>query len=235
MSATPQTTDPSTNADADAQWSKDLGATIRKSVESPFAALIASVEALGSADSDGEARSGRVGNAIEMLESVRHGVQALVDLVAPSESIPLRCGLAELGRSAVLATPAPVRASLHIAIDDDEARVEVDGPRFSRCLSYLLFANLMPGQEALFHVHRVHDSGAFTLSFDNLASQTDNAEPVLGIHNSTMHDGFMQLVAERELIRLGGSLEYRSLPSGTTQLTALLPLHSDNDQAGGEA
>lgn len=232
MTATPQTTDPSSPADA--QWSKDLGATIRKSVESPFAALIASVEELGRMDPDGSLRSCRVDNAIEMLQSVRHGVQALVDLVAPSESHPLRCSLAELGRSAVLATPPQVRAGLQIAIDDDPSMVQVDGPRFSRCLSYLLFANLSPGQEALFHTHQSHGQGAFTLSFQRIAAPTSD-EMVAADPGLAMPDGFMQLVAERELIRLGGSLEYRILPSGNTQLTALLPLEPASDDPNGEA
>ena len=229
MTATPQTTDSS--ALAEANWSKDLGATIRKSVESPFAALIASVEELGAAGPDGDVRSDRVDNAIEMLESVRHGVQALVDLVAPSEASPLRCTLAELGRSAVLATPGPVRAGLQIAIDQNDSMVVVDGPRFSRCLSYLLFANLIPGQEALFHTHQTEDAGAFTLSFLNVSRNGTAGEPALASPIMPMHDGFMQLVAERELIRLGGSLEYRLLPSGISQLTVLMPLQSEAGEA----
>lgn len=197
----------------------NLGANIRKSIESPFAALIASISELGSEGTEGDQRSSRVDNAVEMLESVRHGVQALVDLVAPSDADALTCSLDELAHCAVRATPASVRNNLIVAIDDGDSTLNVDGPRISRCLSYLLFANVAPGQEALFHAHASKGCGAFTLSLPV------SDAPAAGSSCPTVtHDGYMQLAAERELIRLGGSLQCQILPSGVTRISALLPL-----------
>lgn len=200
--------------------SKDLGATIRRTVEMPFATLAASIEALGGDFPSTDDQAAHIRRALEVLKVARCGVEALVDLVAPTDQVPLACTLEELARCAVRSTPEATQASVQVALEEGSERCYVDGPRFSRCLSYLLLANVVIGDEAMLWVRRDNGRATFSLLIPAAGNHQD-AQPAAE---------FMQLVAERELIRMGASLERHEWESGMTQITASLPLKSNSGE-----
>ncbi|MFT7487038.1 MAG: hypothetical protein ACI9F9_002897 [Candidatus Paceibacteria bacterium] len=197
------------------QASQEVGATIRRTVVGPFAPLLASLSGLEKEFPADDLRTAQLGHVIEMLESVRHGVEALVDLVAPDDQDPLPCTFEELARAALRALPQKQRGKIQLALENASVQCQIDGPRLSRSLSYVLLANVQEGREAIFHVKTGGNSGCFTLHIPPTTSRPEQTAPVC------MH---LQLVAEREIVRLGGSLECLNWEDGTVQLTVVLPL-----------
>lgn len=211
-----QTLNQNTQLQSANEQSAAFGATIRRSALGSFAPLLASLEELGKEfpGSDGPAQ--RLGHVVEMLESTRHGVEALVDLIAPEEQQPSNCTLEELARCALRGVPVALRGDIQLALEDAHTTSCVDGARFSRCFSYLLLASLPSGREAMLHVRREQDDAAFSLLVPAFETPNRSGAPD--------RDEFMQLVAERELVRLGGSFECHRWGNGALQFTARLPL-----------
>ena len=200
-----------------------LPAQLRRSLEAPLAALIASLEGLERDFPAEDSRGARFGHAIELIESLRQNVQALVDLAAPDEAAPLTCSLEELARNALRQAPSRVRPGVVLALEQGELSLRIDGPLVSRGLSYLIQAHIAPGTCALLRAGRVGDAAQFTL----VCPPRDAEHARVGLREATpiaTGEALLSMAAERELTRLGGSVHSTLATNGALKVSVRLPL-----------
>ncbi|MFT7670500.1 MAG: hypothetical protein ACI8X5_003209 [Planctomycetota bacterium] len=191
----------------------EVRASIRRGIETPLAALRASLEELGRGLQQGSSQANTLDRAVDLIESVGRNVQVLATLAAPTDEAPLCCTLDELARSAVRSISSTVRHRVLFAVEGASSCANVDGPGFSLWLSQLISAGVANRGEALLRTKVDGSFGVFSLVCR--ATESKN-----GVNNQEL----LLHVANREIQRMGGTLEHLSSPSGTTQITARLPL-----------
>jgi hypothetical protein len=112
---------------------------------------------------------------------------------------------------------------VQLALEDSGQSVFVDGPLFSRCLSYLVHACIENQGEALLHAHIERTHAYFTVvRASNLvcADQSSLSHP----GDAQDLNELMLLVAEREIVRMGGSFDRLPSTTGAPSFSVRMPI-----------
>ncbi len=216
---TPQRTD-------EASWAReslDLRSTLQDDLQVPLAALQASLEELAKDFPSGDPRAATLQNAVRSVAGLAHRVQALADFAAEPPQDPLLCSLEELARGAYRNTPIELRGRVHLAVEDPDQHVHLDGPLCSRLLSYLLRACTELHSEALLHVRSSREEAIFNLVSSPALAGTTRTPLHTYKHNERAND-LVLVVAERELGRMGGRVERSRAITGVQHIAVHLPL-----------
>lgn len=197
----------------------EMKAAVRQEIDAPLAALRAAMEHLADEHQGETPPLDVLDGALREIVRVGRNVNALIDFAVPPEVRPQDCNLEELVRATHRALPSHIRERVQLAIEGHREIVHTDGPMLSRCLGYLITANVSVTDEALLRVTTSGSSALFTLLCEVHAEH----EVSLGV--STPDDASLVLVlAQRELQRLGGDVDTHLARSGALQVTVRLPL-----------
>jgi two-component system sensor histidine kinase HydH len=200
----------------------DMQGTIRRDIAAPLAVLRASMEALSDELGAEDPRGTVLDGAVEQIVRLGRSVQALVDYAVPPQLNPLDCTLEELVRSAVAQLPTELARSLYLVFEQSSASTKVDGPLLSRCLTHLVCATVGPRDEAVLHASADESSLHISLLIEpnsaHRATQRETTQPA-----QEQADDLVLALAEREIERMGGTLESTLLPTHSTRLLMRLP------------
>jgi hypothetical protein len=203
--------------------SADLRRALRDGIQTPLSALQAALEDLAKETPGTDQHRSVLCNAALSVERISRRAQTLADFTLEPTPSPMPCTLGELAHGAHRSTPSELRPSVRLALEDPHERMFIDGPLCSRLLSYLLHACAEFHDEALFHVHKDRSQAVFTIicaplpSSAKLESQHSD--------NTRRHvNDLMFLVAERELARMGGSVDRSSSTTSIQSISVRLPL-----------
>jgi len=208
----------------------DLRSTLQDGLQVPLAALQASLEELAKDFPSGDPRAVTLENTVRSIVGLAHRVQSLADFAADPPHAPLPCSLEELARSAYRNTPVELRGQVHLAVEDSNQRVLLDGPLCSRLLSYLIRACTESHFEVLLHVRATHEEAIFNLVTSPVPAGTTRAPISEDTSNQGAND-MVLVVAERELVRMGGRVERSQSTNGGQCISVRLPLAGVAEEA----
>jgi len=212
-------------ADALLRGGPEMKAAVRDEIGAPLAALRAALEGLAGGHRGEASPFEQLESALRELVRVDRNIDALIDYALPAELHLRPCNLEELVRSAHRALPAQIASRVEVAIEDPRGVVRTDGPLFSRCLGYLITANVSAVDRALLRAHVEERFAVFTLSCEVHDGPRTHHTP------SGPEDASLVLVfAERELGRLGGELDTELTFSGTLRIGVRLPLETTGEE-----
>lgn len=198
-----------------------MKAAVRHEIDAPLAALRAALESLARGHHGEAPPFDLLEGALQEVVRVGRNVNALIDFAMPPELHLQECNLEELVRAAHRALPSHIAAQVQLAIEGHREVVCTDGPLLSRCLGYLITANVSTADQALLRVAADGGYATFTLLCEV------HAEPDTAPDVSRPDDASLVLVfAQRELERLGGDVDTHLTPSGALQITVRLPLEA---------
>jgi len=200
----------------------DMRATIRRDVATPLAVLRASMESLAKDFENQDPRETVLNGAVDQIVRLGRSIQALVDYAVPLPLHNLTCTLEELTRCSHGLLDAPVAAVIRVACEDGQAQTRVDGPLFTRSLAQLLSVAVDVGDEAVLHASAQAEWLKITLLVQprgNLDTFEDEAKRTLAPDDEHL----ILALVEREITRMGGSLETTLLPSASTRIVVRLP------------
>lgn len=212
-------------ADSLPRGGPEMKAAVRDEIGAPLAALRAALEGLAGGHHDEAPPFEQLESALRELLRVDRNIDALIDYAMPPELRLRRCNIEELVRSAQRALPVQIAARVEVAIEEPRGVVRTDGPLLSRCLGYLITANVSSIDRALLRAHVEEGFAVFTLSCEVHAGPRSQRIP------SGPEDASLVLVfAERELGRLGGELDSKLTSSGALRITVRLPLEATGEE-----
>ena len=205
----------------------DMQGTIRRDIDAPLAVLRASMEALSVELGAEDPRGTILDGAVEQIVRLGRSVQALVDYAVPPTLNPLDCSLEELVRASVAQLPTDLAESLYLVFEQRSASTRVDGPLLSRCLTHLVCACVGPRDEAVLHASADDATLEISLLIEpntaHRATPRESSRPA-----QAQPDDLVLVLAQREIERMGGTLESATLPSGSPRLVMRLPRISND-------
>jgi len=221
----PQTIIPETSRTETSLDAVDLQAAVRRSIDSPLSALRASMEGLAGDLLEKDPRADALEGALNLVVRLTRNVRALVDYAVPAQLAPLACTVEELARTALGSLPADLQEGIDLALNDARKAILVDGPLFSRCLGYLVAANVQATDGALFSATCDEEGALFSLLCRLRARDQlhDHCEPAT---NGTEDENLALILAHREIARMGGQVDCSLATTGTLRVTVRMPFES---------
>jgi hypothetical protein len=186
-----------------------LALAVARELSLPLTALRIAVQGvLDRHNSDGELCD-QLDHMLNELARVEHGVEGLIDLVAPPEQHAEDCTVREIARCAWDSLPTSRRSRVNLALETSRDMCIVDAPQFERALSMLLMeATEDPTAQVLMHAHADNTS----VNFSVLGGSTKTALDLDGA------------VARQCLERFGAEVIERETSEHRTSILVRLPL-----------
>tara|TARA_R110002126_G_scaffold177860_2_gene326843 strand:+ start:287 stop:904 length:618 start_codon:yes stop_codon:yes gene_type:complete len=186
-----------------------LAVAVARELSLPLTALRIAVQGvLDRHDEDGELCD-QLDHMLDELARVEHGVEGLIDLVAPPVEHADACTVREIARCAWNSLPTSRRSRVDLALETSRDTCVVDAPQFERALSMLLMeATEDPSAQVLMHAH----ADASSVNFSVLGGSIETAIDLDGA------------VARRSLERFGAEVIERETEEHRTNILVRLPL-----------
>ena len=208
-----------------------LGRALAQGLDTPLAALRATVESLGQElllERHAHLKPMRIDGVLREVDLLGKNVRELCELATPPVPRPLSCSLEEIFRSAWAPLSAEQRERVVVARCDPGAMLLVDGPVLSACLRRLLENALEATEGAVLVIARIEQGEASIAVVDDAPSALGPAfQPVPFRTTKPNHLGLGLALTQRDAALLNGRLEFLSTPGGETCVRITIPLKED--------
>ena len=208
-----------------------LARALSQGLDTPVAALRATVESLEMEIQQQGSESlppQRLDGVLREVNRLERNVRELCDYAGAPVPRPLACSLEEIVKSARAQIPAEQRRRVITARCEPEVSIQVDGPLLSRCLHRLLENALEATDELVLVVARL-ESGRATFSvIDDVPSALGPGwTPTPFQTTKPNHLGLGLALTQRDMALLHGRLEFLSTPGGETCVRLSIPTTED--------
>jgi len=208
-----------------------LARALAQALNTPLAALRASVESLGQELmlERTALRPLRIDGVLQEVERIGKNVRELVEFHAPPVPQPLACTLDEIVQAARARLAPELRARVVLARCEPGATLHVDGPLLSGCLHRLLENALEATEELVLVVARKTSAECSFAVLDNAPNALGpDWQPLPFRTTKPNHLGLGLVLTQRDVTLLGGRLEFLSTPQGETCVRIAIP-HTEMD------
>jgi len=209
-----------------------LSRALLQGLETPIAALRASVESLSQElwqkNKEG-APSFQLDGVLREVELIGHNVRELCAFASPPVPHPLKCTLKEIVSAARQHLPAEQRSRVLAARCEEEPAIRVDGPLLASCLRRLIENALEATEGSVLVVARIEEGAASFSVIDDAPSALGPGWQPAPFHTTKPnHLGLGLTLTQRDVALLGGRLEFPSTPRGQTCVRITIRLKEDD-------
>ncbi len=205
-----------------------LSRALAQGLDTPLAALRASVESLSHElllERGSAVKPLRIDGVLREVDRLGKNVRELCEFASAPVPRPLRCSLEEIVGCARAALAPELRTRVVVARCEPGAALEIDGPLLSGCLRRLLENALEATDGSVLVIARLEGGAArFAVVDDAPSALGPGWQPVPFRTTKPNHLGLGLALTQRDVALLNGSLEFLSNPGGETCVRITIPM-----------